>query len=235
MLMTNCLFRLGGAAVLLTNRSSDRRRSKYQIMQTLRTHKGADDKSFGCVVQQEDESRRVGIKLSRDLMAVAGEALKTNITMLGPLVLPLSEQLLFLANLIGRKVLKMKVKQYVPDFKLAFEHICVHAGGRGVLDEIEKSLALTKWHMEPSRMTLYRFGNTSSSSLWYELAYTEAKGRVRKGDRLWQIAFGSGFKCNSAVLRALRTVDPNKDKTNPWMDEIDDFPLHVPDVSPILV
>lgn len=238
MLITNCLFRLGGAAALLTNRSSDRRRSKYQLMQTLRTHKGADDKSFKCVIQKEDEDQKVGIMLSRDLMPVAGEAIKTNITMLGPLVLPLSEQLLFLANLVGRKFFKMKMQQYVPDFKQAFEHICIHAGGRGVLDEIEKNLALTPWHMEPSRMTLYRFGNTSSSSLWYELAYTEAKGRVRKGDRLWQIAFGSGFKCNSVVWRALRTIDPSKEKPskcNPWMDEINEFPVQVPEVSPIMI
>lgn len=76
-------------------------------------------------------------------------------------------------------------------------------------------------------MTLYRFGNTSSSSLWYELAYSEAKGRIRKGDRTWQIAFGSGFKCNSAVWRALKTINPAKEK-NPWMDEIDEFPVHVP-------
>ncbi|CAL0299805.1 unnamed protein product [Lupinus luteus] len=86
---------------------------------------------------------------------------------------------------------------YVLD--MSFEHFCIHAGGRAVLDELEKNLQLTDWHMEPSRMTLYRFGNTSRSSLWFELAYTEAKGRVRKGHRLWQIAFGSGFKCNSAV------------------------------------
>ncbi|KAM7485445.1 hypothetical protein LguiA_001454 [Lonicera macranthoides] len=119
----------------------------------------------------------------------------------------------------------MKIKPYIPDFKLAFEHFCIHAGGRAVLDELEKNLELTEWHMEPSRMTLNRFGNTSSSSLWYELAYSEAKGRIKKGDRTWQIAFGSGFKCNSAVWRALRTVDPAKEK-NPWMDEIDEFPVH---------
>lgn len=64
-------------------------------------------------------------------------------------------------------------------------------------------------------MTLYRFGNTSSSSLYYELAYAEAKGRIRRRDRLWQIAFGSGFKCNSAVWKALRTIKPG-DKYNPW-------------------
>ncbi|GMY31229.1 3-ketoacyl-CoA synthase 20-like isoform X1 [Fagus crenata] len=233
MLIPNCLFRMGAAAVLLSNRSSDRRHSKYQLVHTLRTHKGADDKGYHCVFQKEDPDKRLGVALSKDLLAVAGEALKNNITTLGPLVLPISEQILFLVNLIARKILKMKMKQYVPDFKLAFEHFCIHAGGRAVLDELEKNLQLSEWHMEPSRMTLYRFGNTSSSSLWYELAYMEAKGRIKKGDRAWQIGFGSGFKCNSAVWRALRTIDLANEKNNPWMGEIDHFPVHVPEVSPI--
>ncbi|KAL6522698.1 3-ketoacyl-CoA synthase 11 [Orobanche hederae] len=232
MLVSNCIFRMGGAAILLSNRSSDRKRAKYQLIHTVRTHKGSDDKSYACVFQEEDAAKQVGVALSKDLMAVAGEALKTNITTLGPLVLPMSEQLLFFATLVSRKVLKTKVKPYIPDFKLAFEHFCIHAGGRAVLDELEKNLELSRWHMEPSRMTLYRFGNTSSSSLWYELAYTEAKGRVRKGDRTWQIAFGSGFKCNSAVWRALRSIDPAKEK-NPWMDEIDEFPVEVPRIATI--
>lgn len=230
MLVSNCLFRVGGAAILLSNRSSDRRRSKYQLIHTVRTHKGADDRSYNCVFQEEDDEKKVGVALSKDLMAVAGEALKTNITTLGPLVLPMSEQLLFFVTLVARKVFKMNIKPYIPDFKLAFEHFCIHAGGRAVLDELEKNLELKEWHMEPSRMTLYRFGNTSSSSLWYELAYSEAKGRIRKGDRTWQIAFGSGFKCNSAVWRAMRTIDPAKEK-NPWMDEIHEFPVDVPRVA----
>lgn len=232
MLVSNCLFRMGGAAILLSNRRSDRGRSKYQLVHTVRTHKGADDKCFSCVTQEEDDNGKIGVALSKDLMGVAGDALKTNITTLGPLVLPMSEQLLFFATLVGRKLLKMKIKPYIPDFKLAFEHFCIHAGGRAVLDELEKNLQLSEWHMEPSRMTLYRFGNTSSSSLWYELAYTEGKGRVKKNDRLWQIAFGSGFKCNSAVWKALKTVNSANEK-NPWMDEIDNFPVSVPRVATI--
>ncbi|KAE8704783.1 3-ketoacyl-CoA synthase 19 [Hibiscus syriacus] len=104
---------------------------------------------YSFVFQREDNTKRIGVSLSKDLMAVAGEALKTNITTLGPLVLPMSEQLLFFVTLVARKVFKMKIRPYILDFKLAFEHFCIHAGGRAVLDELEKNVELTDWHMEP--------------------------------------------------------------------------------------
>lgn len=232
MLMPNCFFRMGGAAILLSNKRRDRRRAKYSLSHIVRTHKGADDRSFRCVYQQEDDKRKKGLSVSRDLLEIGGHALKANITTLGPLVLPLSEQLLFLATLIGRKVLKMDhVKPYIPDFKLAFEHFCIHAGGKTILDELQNNLGLTNKHMEPSRMTLHRFGNTSSSSLWYELAYMEAKHQIKKGDRVWQIAFGSGFKCNSAVWKTLRTV--KRSTKNPWLDCVDRYPVEIPDVQKV--
>lgn len=226
-LVANCLFRMGGAAILLSNKSSDRWRSKYELLHTLRTHHGADDRAYRCVYQEEDSNGKLGITLSKDLMCIAGEALKANITSLGPLVLPFSEQFLFVATLVARKVLKMKsISPYVPNFKLAFEHFCVHAGGKAVLDAMEEKLKLTKWDMEPSRMTLYRFGNTSSSSVWYQLAYSEAKGRIKRGDRVWMIGFGSGFKCNSGVWRALSVVDP-AEESNAWTDVIEQFPVEI--------
>ncbi|CAL5229859.1 g13269 [Coccomyxa viridis] len=207
MLIPNCLFRVGGAALVLTNRRSDRRRAKYELSHVVRTHMGASDASYTCVYQQEDDDGTTGVYLSKDLMAIAGHALKANITTLAPLVLPVSEQLLFFMNLIARKVFKRKIKAYIPDFKLAFEHVCIHTGGRGVVEEIEKQLSMTPTLMQPSKDTLYRYGNTSSSSIWYVLANIETKIGVKRGDRVWQIAFGSGFKCNSAIWRALRHVD----------------------------
>ncbi|KAI3497315.1 hypothetical protein L1887_39840 [Cichorium endivia] len=225
MLIPNCLFRVGCAAVLLSNKSTDRCRAKYKLLHVVRTHRGSDDTAFNCVYQEEDNAGKIGVSLSKDLMAIAGGALKANITTLGPLVLPISEQLLFFASLIARKLTDSKIKPYIPDFKLAFDHFCIHAGGRAVIDELEKNLQLSEEHVEPSRMTLYRFGNTSSSSIWYELAYTEAKGRMRKGNRVWQIAFGSGFKCNSAVWEAVRTVKPSD--CNPWADCIHKFPVEI--------
>jgi 3-ketoacyl-CoA synthase len=211
MMIPNCLFRMGGAAVLLSNRWRDSWHAKYQLQHTVRTNKAGDDRCYNCVFQREDEQGIPGVSLSKEVMAIAGDALKANITTLGPLVLPLSEQILFFLVLVGRKVLRLDMKPYIPNFKLAFEHFCIHTGGRGVLDEMEKNLQLTEEQVEPSRMALYRFGNTSSSSIWYELAYSEYKGRVKKGDRVWQIAFGSGFKCNSAVWRALRKIEPQED------------------------
>ncbi|CAI9104528.1 OLC1v1003219C1 [Oldenlandia corymbosa var. corymbosa] len=226
MLIPNCLFRVGCAAVLLSNKTSEKSRAKYKLVHSVRTHKGADDVAFRCVFQEQDDQGKTGVSLSKDLMAIAGNALKTNITTLGPLVLPISEQLLFFITLVARKLSKnSKIKPYIPDFKLAFDHFCIHAGGRGVIDELEKNLQLEPIHVEASRMTLHRFGNTSSSSIWYELAYTEAKGRIRKGNRIWQIAFGSGFKCNSAVWQALRNVKPSPN--NPWEDCIHRYPVHI--------
>ncbi|XP_020105549.1 3-ketoacyl-CoA synthase 4 [Ananas comosus] len=230
MLIPNCLFRMGGAAVLLSNRAAERRRAKFRLVHVVRTHRGADDTAFRCVYQEQDEQGKVGVSLSKDLMAIAGGALKANITTLGPLVLPVSEQLLFFATLVAKKLFNAKIKPYIPDFKLAFDHFCIHAGGRAVIDELEKNLQLRPLHVEASRMTLHRFGNTSSSSIWYELAYIEAKGRIRKGHKIWQIAFGSGFKCNSAVWQALRNVKPSPN--NPWDDCIHRYPVPIVDGIP---
>uniref|UniRef100_A0A0D9XHX0 3-ketoacyl-CoA synthase n=1 Tax=Leersia perrieri TaxID=77586 RepID=A0A0D9XHX0_9ORYZ len=236
MLLSNCIFRMGGAAAVLSNRRADARRAKYRLLHTVRTHKGAADECYRCVYQREDGGGRVGVSLARELMAVAGDALKTNITTQGPLVLPLAEQLKFLKSLVLRRVLRARgARPYIPDFRRAFDHFCVHAGGRAVLDEVQRSLSLGDGDMEASKCTLHRFGNTSSSSLWYELAYAEAKGRVRRGHRVWQIGFGSGFKCNSAVWLALRDVPPvcagdeedgerRRMRCNPWVDSVESYP-----------
>ncbi|OIV96444.1 hypothetical protein TanjilG_09871 [Lupinus angustifolius] len=235
MLIPNCFFRMGCSALLLSNRRRDYSRGKYRLEHIVRTHKGADDRSFRCVYQEEDDQKFKGLKISKDLIEIGGDALKTNITTLGPLVLPFSEQLLFFGTLGWRHLfgsnkksdgnnLASSKKPYIPDYKLAFEHFCVHAASKPILDELQRNLELSDRNMEASRMTLHRFGNTSSSSIWYELAYLEAKERVKKGDRIWQLAFGSGFKCNSVVWRAMRRATKGS-RNNPWLDCINTYPV----------
>lgn len=46
MLIPNCFFRMGCSAVLLSNRRRDYHRAKYRLEHIVRTHKGADDRSF---------------------------------------------------------------------------------------------------------------------------------------------------------------------------------------------
>ncbi|XP_011005212.1 PREDICTED: 3-ketoacyl-CoA synthase 7 [Populus euphratica] len=228
MLVTNTIFRMGGAAVLLSNKKDDEQRAKYKLLHLVRTHMGSDDRSYTSVIQQDDEEGFVGVSLSRSLLHVAGNALRTNISELGPLVLPYLEQLRYGWGVVHQKlwVTAGKRETYVPNFKKAFEHFCIHAGGRAIIDAVESNLKLQKEDGEASRMVLYRFGNTSSSSVWYELCYLEAKGAVKKGDRIWQIAFGSGFKCNSAVWKSISV--PNPEERNAWSDRIHLYPVQTP-------
>ncbi|XP_049408944.1 3-ketoacyl-CoA synthase 11-like [Solanum stenotomum] len=86
--------------------------------------------------------------------------------------------------------------------------------------QLQKKLGFSDLAMEASKISLRRFGNTSSSSIWYILAYAETKGRIKKGDKIWQMAFGSGFKCSSVIWRTIRNVDTN-DMKNPWKEESD--------------
>lgn len=207
MLITNTLFRMSGAAILLSNKRADKSRARYSLVQTVRTHCGADDLAYDAIFQMEDKMNVRGVKLSKNIMDIAGEALKKNLTTLAPLVFPFTEHLKFFVHLVKKKIYRnQKLPPYIPDFHRAFAHFCIHTGGRAVIDVMEKALKLTEYDLLPSRYSLYRYGNTSSASVWYELQYIEHAGRVRRGDRVWQIAFGSGFKCNSAVWEALRTV-----------------------------
>jgi 3-ketoacyl-CoA synthase len=115
-------------------------------------------------------------------------------------VLPVSEQLLFAANFVARKLLGFRtLKSYMPDFSLAFDHVCIHTGGRAVVDAIESQLGLSRDLVEPSRAGLYRFGNISSSSIWCARARAGAGVGGAAGRRLGTPTEGGG------CLQALAT------------------------------
>jgi len=224
-LLQNTLFRCGGAGIMLSNRWMDGLRSTFKLLTCVRTQYVTDD-SFKCVYEEEDEARNRGIRLSKEIVKVAGRAMEKNFTSLGPLVLPVSEQIKtgfwMLINFLIKKLNKMGIKMhkydpYVPDFKRGIDHFCIHAGGRAVIDGIEKNLKLTPQHAEASRHALSKYGNTSSSSIWYEMKYIRERSNLKSGQRVLQVAFGSGFKCNSCVWLCIKTPprvedDDDKDK-----------------------
>ncbi|PNX55756.1 3-ketoacyl-CoA synthase 12-like protein, partial [Trifolium pratense] len=94
MILANCLFRSGGCAVLLTNKTSLKDNSILKLKCLVRTHHGAREDSYNSCLQMEDDQ-----------------------------------------------------------------------GGKAVIDGVGMSLDLSEYDLEPARMTLHRFGNTSASSL----------------------------------------------------------------------
>lgn len=221
-LLQNTLFRCGGAAIILSNKWSDAYSAMFKLLICVRTQYINED-SYGCVFEAEDPQAHRGVRLSKDIVKVAGRAMEKNFTTLGPYVLPLSEQIKtgfwmlvrFLAKKFGHKG---KIVPYVPDFKRGLDHFCIHAGGRGVIDGIEKNLNLTPRHVEASRYALRTYGNTSSSSIWYEMDYVRNHMALKRGERVLQVAFGSGFKCNTGVWLCIngkkkqKNVEQGKEK-----------------------
>ncbi|TNJ29168.1 3-ketoacyl-CoA synthase [Giardia muris] len=228
MLLQNILFRMGCSAVLLSPTESfslGRGRTlyaKYRLKDLVRTHHGASDDSYRCVYQTTDDAGVIGVSIGKTVPKCAGKALQENMITVFKRNLPPSEVLRFLVHSLWRRGLgyklglcydivekdgkpcKVRPAPFKPVISRVFDHLCFHTGGRGVLDEMEHLLNLNEEQMAASRATLFRYGNTSSSSVWYELAYHESTHAVRPGSRVWQISFGSGFKCNSAIWVATR-------------------------------
>uniref|UniRef100_A0A8I6YI76 3-ketoacyl-CoA synthase n=1 Tax=Hordeum vulgare subsp. vulgare TaxID=112509 RepID=A0A8I6YI76_HORVV len=222
MQLPNILFRMGGVAKLL---STSRSMARFQLAHVTRIITAANNSAYRCAYLEEDEKGILGTRLTKDLMIVAGDALKDNLIASGPLVLPTSELIkYFLFGIVEKVLYWRKIRPYIPNFCVAFEHICIHVGGPAVISSIQRGLNLSDKHVEPSRMTLYRFGNQSAASVWYELAYIDAKGLMNKGDRVWMIRFGAGYECNTASWMC---IQPSSCVDGPWANCINCYPMDI--------
>nr|POF15683.1 3-ketoacyl-coa synthase 12 [Quercus suber] len=215
--------------MLLTNKRALKHRAMFRFKCLVRTHHGARDESYGCCMQQQDEQGRLGVYLSKNLPKAASRAFVDNLREISPRILPISELLRFMVVSLVRKMSKTQTSSEagggtkpVINFKTGVDHFCLHAGGKSEIDGVKLSLGLSEYDIEPSRMTLHRFGNRSASSLWYVLGYMEAKKRLKKGYRVLMKSFGAGFKCNSCVWEVVRDLDLGD--ANVWKDCVEGYP-----------
>ncbi|WCJ19469.1 3-ketoacyl-CoA synthase 3 [Euphorbia peplus] len=229
MMLSNCLFRAGGCSMLLTNKRELKDRAILKLNHLVRTHIGSNDEAYGCCIQVEDKLGYGGFLLTRSLTKSASKALTANLRVLVPKILPATELLRYVIKSLSRN--KSKSGTAIDsglNLKTGVEHFCIHPGGKAVIEGLGKSLGLTDYDLEPVRMALHRFGNTSAGGLWYVLGYMEAKKRLKKGDRILMISLGAGFKCNNCVWEVMKDLGD----LNVWKDSIDQYPPPNPIVNP---
>jgi 3-ketoacyl-CoA synthase len=209
--VANCIFRMGAAAALLSNKRSDARRAKYRLLYAERRHTGQNDEAYGAVRWGPDPDGVNGLYLSRAIVNHAGDALEGCLKAVTPKILTWSQLGSGAANMLARSVYPklgwQKPKSYQPDFTQCVQHFAIHAGGYAVLKGIQAGMKLPPKEMIPSFAALRDYGNTSSSTTWYIMGYIESCRGVKKGDVTLQIGMGSGMKAGVAVWKAMRSIN----------------------------
>ncbi|GBF90650.1 hypothetical protein Rsub_03222 [Raphidocelis subcapitata] len=209
--VSNAIFRSGGAAMLMTNKPSLYSRCKYELHSSTRVHTGQDDSAYKCISWGPDEEGINGVYLSKDVPIQAGAMLERVISAATPKIMTWGQYAEAAVNVVGRKYLGREWPRYVPDYTKCMDHFALHAGGYAVLKGIQKGMNLPMEMMLPSFASLRDFGNTSSSTTWYSIAYMERFGMVKTGQRIMQVGAGGGMKGGVNIWTALRdTVDHHK-------------------------
>nr|GEX08688.1 3-ketoacyl-CoA synthase 5-like [Tanacetum cinerariifolium] len=68
MMVLNCLFRSGSAAILISNKASTKRVSKYRLLYALRTQGAFDDVAYKSTTREEDDKGIIGVTLKKDVL-----------------------------------------------------------------------------------------------------------------------------------------------------------------------
>ncbi|XWS07850.1 hypothetical protein CRYUN_Cryun41cG0028400 [Craigia yunnanensis] len=224
MMLPNILFRLGGCSLLLTNKRSLRHQAMLKLKHSVRIHAGSSDEAYRSCTRIEDAQGYCGFFLTKSLPKAADKAVTMNLRVLVPKMLPLRELVRYAIVSYWRSKSKTSTPEAAGaslNLKSGVEHFCIHPGGRAVIDGMGRSLGLNEYDLEPTRMALHRFGNTSAAGLWCVLSYMEAKKRLKKGDRILMISLGAGFKCNNCVWEVMRDLED----VNVWEDCINRYPV----------
>lgn len=202
--VANLIFRMGGAAIVLSNKSSWAGRAKYALAHTVRVHTGQDDESYKCMSWGPDPDGVNGVYLGKNVVTEAGKALELCMRRIAPKVMTWRQYGEAAANYVSRDVLGQKVAPYRPDFTQGIDHFAIHAGGYAVLKGIQEGLHLPAYKMLPSFAALREYGNTSCSTTWYVMGYMETCEKVNKGQTILQVGMGGGMEAGVNVWRALK-------------------------------
>ncbi|XP_010558801.1 PREDICTED: 3-ketoacyl-CoA synthase 19-like [Tarenaya hassleriana] len=221
MILPNCFFRVGGSSFLLTNNAKMKNRAIMKLKNVVRTHIGSDDEAYACCMQMEDAEGLRGVQQTKHLKNAGVRALNKNLKVLLPKVLPMKE----LFRYVIVRSLGKKTKGETPgglglNLKTGLKHFCIQPTTRANIEAIGKSLGLNEYDIEPSRVALHRFGNTSSCGVWYVFGYMEAKKRLKKGDKVLVMGLSAGVESVNSVWEIMKDID----EENVWSDSAEHYP-----------
>ncbi|XP_020180827.1 3-ketoacyl-CoA synthase 4 [Aegilops tauschii subsp. strangulata] len=233
-LLLNCYFRTGCSAALVTNKQGMAAGVpiKYRLVSSTRTNQIANDRSYRSGYWDDDEGGIAGFTVGQGVGRMFSEMLRAHLAALGLSILPWREKLRYMAALL---LLSLRIRRHklvgsaapTPAFRVAADHFCLPSNNRPIISRLGQGLGLGEREVEAALMTFHRFGNQSAASLWYQLAYLEAKGRVREGDTVWQLGVGSGLKANSLVWQRVAGAGgrDGRGALGPWVDCIHRYPI----------
>jgi 3-ketoacyl-CoA synthase len=130
-MVANAIFRMGGAAIMFTNKPAYWRSAKYQLQHNVRVHTGADDGAYSCMGWGPDKDGVNGVYLRKDVPLQAAKALEACLRTIAPKILTWSQYAEAAYNLFEKTVLGRAVPEYVPDFTQCIDHFALHAGEWG--------------------------------------------------------------------------------------------------------
>ena len=109
----------------------------------------------------------------------------------------------FVMRLSGEVPARIEAALALPDSRATLfpdgipAHLAVHAGGRSILDAVERALALPPSALTPSRTVLSECGNMSSATVLFVIDRLIASGARGPGLAL---AFGPGLAAEAIAL-----------------------------------
>lgn len=102
-MMLNCTFRMGSAAILLTNKSQAKYNAKYQLLCTLKTQRAFDNRTYTCTFCEEDSNGFLGVLSTKDLLQASRKTVHSHVTSLGSLISPFFEKFLYVLSILKKK------------------------------------------------------------------------------------------------------------------------------------
>jgi len=84
----------------------------------------------------------------------------------------------------------------------------VHPGGKSIVDQVQRTLGLSREQVGASREVLRRCGNMSSATILFVLEEILGRPEGRSPERVCAVAFGPGLAVELAVLSALHVASP---------------------------